>query len=106
MLVEEKLAIGTLVVRVILPRDGTSLVNCLRTEGYGATYVDGQGANGQVILIYTVVMRKELSRVVDLIQECHPKAFFTVEELRSAEQGIFPVRSSSPWDKFLSRKAK
>ena len=106
MLVEEKLAIGTLVIRVILPKDGASLVNCLRTEGYGATYVDGQGANGPVMLIYTVVMRKELSRVVDLIQECHPKAFFTVEELRSMQQGIFPVRSPSPWDRFLGRKSK
>jgi uncharacterized protein YebE (UPF0316 family) len=106
MIVEEKLAIGTLVVRVILPKDGVLLVERLRTEGYGATYVDGQGASGPVMLIYTVVMRKELSRVVNLIQEVHPKAFFTVEELRTAQQGIFPVRSSSPLDRFMRRKSK
>ncbi|HSL45092.1 MAG TPA: DUF2179 domain-containing protein [Anaerolineales bacterium] len=106
MLVEEKLAIGTLVIRVILPQDGTLLVERLRTEGYGATYVDGHGASGPVMLIYTVVMRKELSRVVDLIQEVHPKAFFTVEELRSAQQGIFPERSSSRLDHLIRRKSK
>jgi uncharacterized protein YebE (UPF0316 family) len=106
MMVEEKLAIGTLVVRVILPKDGALLLERLRNEGYGATYVDGQGASGPVMLIYTVVMRKELPRVINLIQEVYPKAFFTVEELRTAQQGIFPVRSSSPLDRFVRRKSK
>ncbi|MDQ2692861.1 MAG: DUF2179 domain-containing protein [Chloroflexota bacterium] len=106
MLIEERLAIGTLVIRVILSQDGAQLVDRLRTEGYGATYVDGHGATGPVMLIYTVVPRKELSRVVSLIQEIHPKAFFTVEELRSAQQGIFPVRSSSTLDRLIGRKSK
>ena len=106
MLLEEKLAIGTLVIRVILPQDGTFLVERLREQGYGATYVDGHGSSGPVMLVYTVVMRKEFSRVVDLIQEIQPKAFFTVEELRSAQQGIFPVRSSSRLDRLMGRKSK
>jgi uncharacterized membrane-anchored protein YitT (DUF2179 family) len=58
------------------------------------------------MVIYTVVMRKELSRVVDLIQEMHPKAFFTVEELRSVQQGIFPARSSPLFDRFTGKKSK
>lgn len=106
MLIEERLAIGTLMIRVILPKDGAALVYRLRAEGYGATYVDAHGANGSVCLIYTVVMRKELSHVVDLIQEIHPRAFFTVEEVRSAQQGIFPVRSASRLDNFLGRQSK
>ena len=106
MLIEEKLAIGTLVVRMILSQNGTVLVERLRAEGYGATYVDGHGASGPVMLIYTVVLRKELARVVNLIQEVHPKAFFTVEELRSARQGIFPARSSSPMDRLINRKSR
>lgn len=106
MIVEERLAIGTLVIRVILPKDGAVLIKRLRMEGYGATYVDGYGSSGPVMLIYTVVMRKELAHVVSLIQEIHPKAFFTVEELRSTQQGIFPVRSSSPLDRFARRKSR
>ena len=106
MIVEERLAIGTLVIRVILPTNGAELVKRLRMEGYGATYTDGHGASGPVMLIYTVVMRTQLSHVVDLIQDVHPKAFFTVEELRSAEQGIFPIRSDSPLDRFTRRKSR
>jgi len=106
MLIEERLAIGTLVIRVILSTDGKVLVDRLREAGYGATYVDGHGSSGPVMLIYTVVMRKELEQVVNLIQEVHPKAFFTVEELRSTQQGIFPVRSSSTLDRLIGRKTR
>jgi len=106
MIIEERLAIGTLVIRVILPRDGVSLVDRLSAEGYGVTYVDGHGASGPVQLIYTVVMRKELARVISLIQEVNPKAFFTVEELRSVQQGIFPLRSSPRAARFFGRKSK
>lgn len=106
MMIEDKLAIGTLVVRAILPKDGSSLVERLREEGYGVTFVDGQGASGAVILVYTVVMRRELEQVVRIIQEVSPKAFFTVEELRSVQQGIFPVRSSRMGEEFFRRKRK
>ena len=106
MMVEEKLAIGTLVVRVFLPQDGVLLVDRLHAEGYGVTCVDGEGASGPVMLVYTIVMRKELAHVVDMIQEIHPKAFFTVEELRSVQQGIFPIRSSTRLERFLERKSK
>lgn len=106
MLIEERLAIGTLVIRVFLPKDGTLLGDRLHMEGYGVTYVNGQGSSGPVTLIYTVVMRKELAHVISLIEEIYPKAFFTVEELRSAQQGIFPVRSSSRLERFTGRITK
>jgi uncharacterized protein YebE (UPF0316 family) len=106
MVLEDKLAIGTLVIRIILPQNGKSLFERLRKAGYGVTYVDGHGASGDVVLIYTVVMRRELEQVVRIIQDTSPKAFFTVEELRSVQQGIFPVRTSSRQDTFFGRKSK
>jgi uncharacterized protein YebE (UPF0316 family) len=106
MVIEDKLAIGTLVVRVILPRNGNELTERLREAGYGVTFVDGHGASGEVVLIYTVVMRRELSKVADIIHSTAPKAFFTVEELRSVQQGIFPVQTSSMRADLFGRKKK
>jgi uncharacterized protein YebE (UPF0316 family) len=106
MVLEDKLAIGTLVIRVILPTDGDFLIERLHAEGYGVTHVHGHGSSGPVRLIYTVVLRKELSRVVNIILSTHSKAFFTVQELRSVQQGIFPVRSSARQDIFFRRKSK
>lgn len=106
MVLEDKLAIGTLVIRAILPKNGNSLVTRLREKGYGVTFVEGHGASGAVILVFTVVMRKELEQVVDIIHETAPKAFFTVEELRSVQQGIFPVRPSRIQGDLFGRKKK
>lgn len=106
MVLEDKLAIGTLVIRAILPQNGDALIRRLRDDGYGVTRVDGYGGSGPVILIYTIVMRREFEQVVNIIQEVTPKAFFTVEELRSVQQGIFPVRHSLMREDLFGRKKK
>lgn len=106
MSIEEKLAIGILVVRAFLSKNGKPLIDRLHSEGYGVTHVDGFGANGPVQVVYTIVMRRELPDVVGIIQETHPKAFFTVEELRSVQQGIFPVRPSRMQRELFGKKMK
>ena len=107
MWIEERLAIGNLVVRAILPENQTGLIDQLRSSGYGVTSVNAQGAKGPVKLVYTIVMRKNLPEVARIIRENYPNAFFTVEELRSAERGVFPP-SYSPQSRsrFLQRKSK
>ena len=82
------------------------MIDNLRSAGYGVTYVDGYGATGPVILVYTVVMRKEIEQVVGIIEDTSPKSFFTVEELRSVQQGIFPTRRASPQQALFRRKSK
>ncbi len=91
--IENKLAIGSQVVRIITSRDATDLIEDLWSKGYGMTVLDGQGANGPVKIIFTLIRRKNLSQVVDMIQKYNPRAFFSVEDVRLAEAGTFPVLS-------------
>jgi uncharacterized protein YebE (UPF0316 family) len=91
MKIEEKLALGTLVLRIILAEGGDELAQRLRTAGYGVTLVNGEGASGAVKLLYTLIKRKDLGKVAEIIHATHPKAFFSVEEVRLAESGIFPA---------------
>lgn len=107
MYIEDKLAMGMLVIRVIIPKHVKDLTVKLHEKGYGFTTVEAQGSQGAVNLIYTIVMRKNLPEVARLIEQSHPNAFFTVEELRSVERGVFP--QSSPYSlriKFWGRKSK
>lgn len=106
MVVEDKLAIGTLIVRVILPTDAGQLCAQLSAAGYGVTSVDAEGATGQVALLYTVVKRKDYPAVLDIIHRIHPKAFVTVEEVRSSQEGIFPAHVSRYPGALFRRKAK
>jgi len=107
MFIENKLAMGMLVIRIIVPNQAQELTKSLHENGYGVTSVNGEGAQGPVKLIYTIVKRKDLTMVAKIIQQAHPNAFYTVEELRSSEHGVFPRSiSSQQHDVFFGRKSK
>ena len=93
MLIEEKMAMGTLVLRIIPAKGAEELTAALRAAGFGVTSVRGEGAQGAVSLLYTVVQRKNIGVVKKLIHDLAPGTFFSVEEVRSSEMGIFPGAS-------------
>jgi len=91
LMIENKLAVGTVTFRAIIRRDTKELVKTLVAAGFGITIVDGQGSSGKVKIIYTTVKRQDLPVVIDIFHRIVPGAFISVEEVRSTEQGIFPV---------------
>lgn len=93
MALEERLALGTLAVRMIVPGTARPLIIKLHDAGYGVTHHDAEGSAGHVKVIYTIIMRKDLNNVMDMINEFNPKLFFSVEEVRTAHEGIFPATS-------------
>jgi uncharacterized protein YebE (UPF0316 family) len=94
MWIEDRLAIGTLIVRAIVPSGGEEVMRRLHDAGFGVTGVDGQGVAGPVKLVYAVVKRKHIREVMDIIHNVHPKAFITVEDARSSLDGVFPSRKN------------
>lgn len=89
MMLEEKMALGTVVIRVITQKDATQLINMLKADNFGLTYVDAQGAKGPVKVIFTITKRKEVAQVLDRIKQFSPLAFYTIEDLRSVRKGGF-----------------
>jgi uncharacterized protein YebE (UPF0316 family) len=96
ILIEQRLALGTVIVRIITHRDATDLVEQLRAANFGFTCVEGQGATGKVQIVLTIVKRKQLAEVVALIKAYHPGAFYAVDDLQSASEGIFPAPKEKP----------
>ena len=92
IVIAEKLSLGVVLLRVITQKDAAELIHSLSFEKYGVTSVDGYGAHGKVNIIFTIVPRKEIQKVVDLIKKFNPKAFYTVEDIGFVEEGIFPIR--------------
>lgn len=106
LLVEDKLAIGTLIVRAIVAKDADVLASRLQRAGFGVTRVDARGAAGAVTLIYTIVKRKDVHEALDIIHAAHPKVFLSIEEVRSTEEGIFPTHPSRYLSPRYRRKSK
>ena len=92
--IAEKLSLGVVLIRVVTKRDALTLVERLQEEGYGVTSVDGHGSGGQVKVVFTVVARRQLSSVVQLIKTFNPHAFYSIEEVGYVEKGTFPLRQS------------
>jgi len=103
MLIENKLAVGTLTVRAIIRRDPRELIETLHNAGFGVTAVDGHGSSGDVRIIYSTVKRADLPAIIDIFHRTLPGAFLSVEEVRSTEQGVFPV-SKQHFARYLSKK--
>jgi len=96
MIIEEKLAVGFQMIRVFTYQNGPGLVQSLNIGGFGATSVEAHGAKEKVHIIYTIVQRTELQRVLNIIDEFNPRAFYTIEDIRTVNEGIFPVRKRNP----------
>lgn len=96
VLIEQKLALGQVVVHVVSQNQESHLTEKLRWAGFGATALDAIGVGGSVQAMFTVIPRRELNNVLSIIQRHDPKAFYSVGDLRSAAEGVVPSRRRFP----------
>jgi uncharacterized protein YebE (UPF0316 family) len=101
LFIEERLALGLQVIRIITNQNCDDLIEALKTDNHGITVVDAQGAVGPVKMIFTIIKRKNVKTVVKLIREYNPTAFYSIEEIKNTSQGVFTNNSS---DKFSTLK--
>jgi uncharacterized protein YebE (UPF0316 family) len=84
MFIEERLAVGWSLVRIITHKSLGDLMQKLSAAGFGVTQQDAQGARGPVQVIVTLMPRKRVDEIQDLLQAFDPEAFYTVEDVRYA----------------------
>ncbi|WP_299754374.1 DUF2179 domain-containing protein [uncultured Pontibacter sp.] len=88
--VEQKLALGQMVVRVITVEPANKLIDILAGYGYRFTCIDARGTRGKVNLLFLIVKRKKLQHVLDIIRDYNPQAFYSVEDVRSVSDIDLP----------------
>ena len=88
IMLEEKIAIGYASIRVISRIPALDLIKQLQAAGHGVTHHTAEGSTGTVEVIYTIIKRTELQATISLINEFNPKAFFTIEEVKTVNEGI------------------
>ena len=106
MYIEDRLALGTQVTLAIVQDQAPDLITHLHAAGDGVTCVDGEGANGPVKLIYTIVPRRNLEEALSIIHQTHPRALLSVQDVRSTQEGIFLIPSPAQIGQFFPRKFK
>ncbi len=84
MSLEQRLAIGSALVRVITSLDARQLVDLLREANFGVTRIGAQGLQGPVEIVFTVIPRRRLADVLALIRQFDADAFYSIDELQAS----------------------
>lgn len=107
LLLEERLALGKQLIRIITSKGGNTLLKNLNMAGFGATSIVARGSSGRVNIVYTIVQRENIQEALQIIHDFSDRAFYTIEDIREINAGIFPAHKKTiesiqlfrPWRK-------
>jgi len=87
--IEEKIAIGIVHVQIVTLRNGGELEDILRELGFGVTSMPCYGKEGEHLTLTVIVKRKELPKLLKVMQDHDPAAFVSVFDTRQIMGGYF-----------------
>lgn len=82
ILIENKIALGHVMVNIITKTDAHLLVKILRDLGYWITQTDAVGNDGNVSIIITIIKRSEIKNIVPIIKKYNPWAVYSLSDMR------------------------
>ena len=94
MYVEERLALGIQLLQIYTKKPVNTLQSKLNQANFGATIVHGEGVNGPVSIIQTIVNRKNLPQVESIVNQFDPDVFYSMFDAKTVRRGIFPTLGS------------
>lgn len=111
LVIEEKLSIGMVILRIVTTDESNEeIVSFMQSENYGITTLDATGSRGSVKMILSLVNRTDVPRITQHIQATNPHAFFSIEDVRYVNQGVFrpkkPNRITGFFHSFIRPRKK
>ena len=91
MIIEERIAYGKVIVRIITRKEVVELITFLNLQHFRYTLVTAEGPDGHENLVFTVLERERLDELLGKLKAILPSAFYTIEKVKAAgESGILP----------------
>lgn len=87
--IEEKMALGYIMVNVITTNTETNMSEILREEGYGVTNWDAHGLDGDRMAMQILTPRKYELKLYTKLKEIDPKVFIIAYEPKSIHGGFW-----------------
>ena len=102
--IEEKLAMGYVMLRVITRKSAHELKDYFMSSGYKFTMVDAISDEGAVNVIYMSVKRKNLHEMITNIKRYNPQAFYTIEDVKTVSGDVLSEKRRSGGVEIAKRK--
>ena len=97
MIIEERIAYGKVIVRIITRKDVKPLLAYLNKKYHRYTHVNAEGPDGHENLVFTVLERELLEDLLITLKDILPTAFYTVEKVNRAAESGTVVQESTRW---------
>lgn len=97
MIIEERIAYGKVIVRIITRKDIAPLLQFLNSRNFRYTHVNAEGPDGHENLVFTVLERDSLEDVLLKLKAILPTAFYTVEKVNRAGESGTVVQETTRW---------
>ncbi|MDL5045882.1 DUF5698 domain-containing protein [Oscillatoria amoena NRMC-F 0135] len=97
MMIEERIAYGKVIVRIITRKDVSELISFLTNRQFRYTRVETEGLDGRESLVFTVLPRENLEELLHTMKQILPTAFYTVEKVNRAAESGTVVQESTRW---------
>jgi uncharacterized protein YebE (UPF0316 family) len=91
MLIEEKMAMGYLSIRLITKRDASALIEKLRDSGFGFIHSKATGNSGKISVVYCTIKRKHFNEWLELVKTFNPGAFYTIADVKTVNSDVFSI---------------
>ncbi len=85
--IEEKLSLGTVLIQVITRKNALGMLEQLKEKKFRVTSIEAE-EEGYVKMFFIVTKRSKIKKVIEIINEFNPRAFYAIEDVRSAKEGI------------------
>ncbi|MDX1365450.1 DUF2179 domain-containing protein [Arenibacter latericius] len=86
MYIEERLALGRVVLRLITKEPVHQFLDFLKENDYRYSMLDGEGSTGKVNVVFLVLKRDRLNHMTEAINKYHPNAFYTIEGVKMVNE--------------------
>lgn len=91
IILEERLSIGNVMLRITARKNPRPLLEALKKTRHFVTDSVAHGPKGKVAIIHLTIPRQELTNIIQIIKHHDPKAIYTIEDVRSADQPIIKM---------------
>jgi uncharacterized protein YebE (UPF0316 family) len=103
--VEKRIGYGNIVMVVISPLKGQAMAAEIRSAGFMATLMKGEGKSGPVTILYVVCRRKNLNVITAIVKSIDSDAFYTAEHADNVSKLAYPILPPpTGWRSILKRK--
>ncbi len=107
--IEQAIAYGVATVRIVSKAAGVEIAEALREAGHGVTEFGGFGRDGAVEILNSVVQRRNINKVLDIVMSHDKDAFVTVEEPKVLRGGLVAAhdwRLAGPFTRWMKGRQR